>query len=85
MTPAGGPAIAMVFYVPWAGHNIVWTVPPTGNAEQMWDDHMQVPDDRLSVSATVGAIKSTIAITKLSGETDDAYFYGIVITLEKAS
>lgn len=85
LTPATGPAIATVFYVPWAGHNIIWTGPSTGDADQMWADHMQVPDDNLSVTSTVGAIKSTIAITKLSGKTDDAYFYGIVITLEKAS
>jgi hypothetical protein len=51
----------------------------------MWVDHMGLPDDKLSVSSTVGAYKSTIAITKLSGKTDDAYFYGIVITIEKAS
>ena len=51
----------------------------------MWADHAQIPDNKLSVTSTVGAYKSTIAITKLSGKTDDAYFYGIVITIEKAS
>jgi hypothetical protein len=86
LTPSdGGPAVATGFYVPWAGHNIIWTGASTGNAEQMWDDHLQVPDDKLSVINTVGAIRSTISITKLSGETDDAYFYGVVITLENAS
>jgi hypothetical protein len=85
LTPASGPAIATTFYIPWAGHNIVWTGASTGNADQMWIDHAQDPDDKLSVNATVGAFKSTIAITKLSGKTDDSYFYGIVITIEKAS
>jgi hypothetical protein len=86
LTPSdGGPAVATGFYVPWAGHNIIWTGASTGNAEQMWDDHLQVPDDKLSVISTVGAVRSTISITKLSGETDDAYFYGVVITLENAS
>ena len=86
LTPSDGSTpIAAVFDIPWAGDNIIWTGPSTGNADQMWVDHMGLPDDKLSVSSTVGAYKSTIAITKLSGKTDDAYFYGIVITIEKAS
>jgi hypothetical protein len=80
----GNPEIAVVCNIPWAGSNVIWTGQSTGNADDMWNQNGQIPNGQLNSSATVGAYKCTIAINKLTGETDNAYFYGLLVTLEPA-
>ena len=55
LTPAdGNPVIAALFDIPRAGDDIIWTA-STGDANKMWADHTQIPNEKLSVSSTVGA------------------------------
>ncbi len=75
--------LATVVSIPWAGDNTIWTGQLTGDAGDLYTRHSN-PDGRLTVGATVGKYKSTISTTKLSGKTEDAYFYGILVVIEPA-
>ncbi len=80
----GNPKLAVVADIPWAGDNTIWTGAATGSDDDLWMQHGQMPDGQLSVSAAAGAYQTTVSINKLSGETDGAYFYGILVVIEPA-
>jgi hypothetical protein len=75
----GSTATDIMTYIPWAGDNVLG-VGATGS--------IPVPpvqtDGQLTKTATVGNFKTTIAVNALHGETDGAYFYGVIVTIEPA-
>jgi hypothetical protein len=75
----GSTATDIMTYVPWAGDNILG-VGATGSISVP----PQVPDGQLTKTATVGNFKTTIATNALHGETDGAYFYGVLVNIEPA-
>lgn len=75
----GSTATDVMTYVPWAGDNILGV----GAAGSISVPPMQ-PDGQLTKTTTVGNFKTTIAINALHGETDGAYFYGVIVTIEPA-
>lgn len=84
LTPAsGGPAAKALVSIPWSGDNTIWAGQSDDTPERLWYLHSQ-PDGRLSVTATFGSFKITWSISKLRGETDGAYFYGVLGLIENA-
>jgi hypothetical protein len=85
LQPAGNnPKLAVVANIPWAGDNVIWTGAASESDDDLWTDHGQIPDGNHSVTGTAGAYKTTVSINALSGETDGAYFYGILVVIEPA-
>lgn len=85
LTPAdGNPTLTSVVNIPWAGDNVIWTGQSDLTPDGIWQQFGQVPNGQLSVTGSGGAYKSTISINALSGETEGAYFYGVLIVIEKA-
>jgi hypothetical protein len=79
LTPSDGtPATDIMTYVPWAGDNILGI----GAAGSIAVPPLNTPDGKLTKSATVGNFTTTIAVNALHGETDGAYFYGVIVTIE---
>jgi hypothetical protein len=79
----GSPAATLVVNVPWVGDNAIWVGQSDEDPNQLYEEH-SVPDGRLSVTASFGSYKVTWSINKLSGETEGAYFYGVLGVIEKA-
>jgi hypothetical protein len=75
----GSTATDIMTYVPWAGDNILGV----GSTGSISVPPVQ-PDGLLAKTATVGNFKTAIAINALHGETDGAYFYGVIVTIEPA-
>jgi len=85
LTPAdGNPTLTSLVSIPWAGDNIIWTGQTNLSPDEVWQQHGQIPDGQLSVTATGGAYKTTLSINKLHGETEGAYFYGALLVIDKA-
>lgn len=83
LSPAGGPTAKTVTAIPWAGDNTIWAGQSDDDPNQLYEEH-SLPDGRLSVTAAFGAYKVTWSISKLHGETEGAYFYGVLGLIEKA-
>jgi hypothetical protein len=81
---SGGTQAKTVVSVPWAGDNTIWTGQSNDAPDTLYEEHSN-PDGKLSVSASFGSYKLTWSITKLSGETDGAYFYGLLGVIEPVS
>jgi hypothetical protein len=79
----GGTQAKLVASVPWAGDNTIWVGPSNDSPDSIYSQHSD-PDGRTSVTATFPGYKVTMGINKLSGKTDNAYFYGIVVVIEPA-
>jgi hypothetical protein len=80
----GGTATDLVVSIPWAGDNTIWAGPSTGDAQAQYEQH-STPDGRLSVSTVADTYQVTMSINALSGETDGAYFYGLLCVIEPKS
>lgn len=81
LTPTGGTPIDVVMSIPWAGDNTLWCGQSSGDPQQQYDAH-STPDGRLTVTSTVGDYQVTMSTNALSGETDGAYFYGLLVVVE---
>jgi hypothetical protein len=79
----GGPEIATVVRIPFEGANAIWTgkFTPGQSNRDLYFEH-GTSSGKLNAEATVGAYTSTISINKLTGKTDDAYFYGVLVVIE---
>ncbi len=85
LAPAGGSGqtAKIAVAVPWAGDNGMWVGSSNDDPQTIYDNNTD-PDGQLSKGATFGDYKVTLGINKLSGETEGAYFYGLVVAIEKA-
>lgn len=82
LTPtAGGTQAKLVASIPWAGANTIWVGESDDSPDAIYAAHSD-PDERSSVAESFGDYKVTMAINKLSGKTQDQYFYGIVVVVE---
>lgn len=77
----GGSPIDLVVSIPWAGDNTIWAGRSTGNPQGQYQQH-STPDGKLSVTASADTYDVTMSINALSGETDGAYFYGVLAVIE---
>lgn len=85
LTPASGGKTAKVLtWIPWAGMNTIWAGDSTDEPSKIWADHSN-PDGLLSRKAGLGTYTVSMSTNKLSGETDGRYFYGVIVTIDKAS
>lgn len=82
-TGGAGQTAKIAVAVPWAGDNGMWVGSSNADPQTIYDQNTD-PDGQLSKSATFGGYKVTLGINKLSGETDGAYFYGLIVAIEKA-
>lgn len=86
LTPSdGGTQAKAVASIPWAGDNVLWVGQSNDSPEAVYQEHTMVPDGKLSVTASFGNYKLTWSVNKLRGETDGAYFYGILGVIEPTS
>lgn len=85
LAPAGGAGqtATIAVSVPWAGSNALWVGSSDADPQSIYDQYTN-PDGQLSKSATFGDYSVTLGINKLTGETDGAYFYGLMVAIEKA-
>jgi hypothetical protein len=85
LAPAAGGTIAKaVVAIPWDGDNTIWVGLSDDDPDTLYQEH-SIPDDRLSVIANFGTYKITWSISKLRGETEGAYFYGVLGVIENSS
>ena len=75
LTPAEGPQIQTLVYIPVPGDNVIWVGATTDSASQVWAAHSADSDTGLSVQADAGPYRVVLSLNKLSGTTDAAYFY----------
>jgi hypothetical protein len=85
LTPSDNstPAKAVVS-IPWAGDNTIWVGQSNDTPQNIYLQHSN-PDGKLSVVANFGSYQITWSINALSGETEGAYFYGILGVIEPTS
>lgn len=76
----GGASAAEVIAVPWAGVNTIWTGRPGATPDETYDDHA-VTNDRLAYSADFDGFTVKMAISRLTGATGGAYWYGVLIAI----
>jgi hypothetical protein len=69
-----------VISVPWAGENTIWVGAPSASPDQTWSDHEGV-NGRLTYTAARSGYTANVAISALSGQTADTYWYGVLIVL----
>ncbi|WP_125777960.1 hypothetical protein [Antribacter gilvus] len=84
LAPTGGGKTAKVAVaVPWAGDNGMWVGSSDDDPGTIYEENTD-PDGLLSKSATFGDYTVTMGINALHGETEGAYFYGLIVAIEKA-
>lgn len=81
---SGGTSAKAVVSIPWAGDNTIWVGQSNDDPNTIYENH-SIPDQRLSVVATFDTYQVTWSITKIRGETDGAYFYGVLGVIEPHS
>lgn len=83
LTPTSGAAsvASLVVHVPWGDPNIIWVGEGEGSAESTYAKYTQV-NGPLTMTAHFDAYSVTLAITKLDGETNGQYFYGVLAIIE---
>jgi hypothetical protein len=82
LTPSdGGQVASLVVAIPWAGDNTIWVGQGESDPERTYHAHSGV-NGQVSQVATFGNYKVTLTINKLSGKTEDSYFYASMVVLE---
>lgn len=84
LVSAGGDEARLLVGIPWAGNNVLWAGAPDGSPDDTWRRHFEIPSTTTATSTTFGSYKVTLSINKLSGKTDDAYFYCSTAVIETA-
>ncbi|WP_125777959.1 hypothetical protein [Antribacter gilvus] len=84
LTPSdGGAQVRVVTAVPWAGDNAIWVGESDLPARSLYAQR-SVPNEHLTQTASVGNLKVTHSINRLSGTTDGDYFYCSMVLIEPA-
>lgn len=67
--------------VPWAGTNTIWLGTSNASADTIWSDNNAVNNLLTTTIDVADGVQATMAINALSGRTDGAYLYSVLLVI----